>query len=400
VIMIDSFRYDYLSEKNTPFLLNFNKALRMKPTLGYSSGLHPIIVSGTYPRTNGVWASYYFSSNSPYKWTKAIAPFTYIANRFNRRLYEKIRIVVKRMTKRISSSTHMRPRNIPLWLIGFFNHLEREFFEARALGNIPTFFDILRKHNIHFRYIGYRKEKTDLEVFKKAMNSLKKDFLFVYFFQLDGITHKYGVNSLQRKKHSKWLDKAVEKLVKKFIETHKEWNVFIFSDHGMCDITGVLNIKNALASIGVREFFDYIPFYDSTFARFWFLNKKASLTVESRLNRLKKGHVLSQEELKKYGLDFKKNDYGELIFITNPGILLIPNYYTGFHVDKSMHGYIPEDGSQHGIFLFKNSDSGKKISKNEIEIIDIFPTITDCFNNDAIKEEIMQFREGNSIFSE
>jgi len=64
-------------------------------------------------------------------------------------------------------------------------------------------------------------------------------------------------------------------------------------------------------------------------------------------NDLKGGHVLSQEEIAKYKLLFRSNDYGDVIYLAEPGKLIKPNFYTirGETV-KAMHGWDPGDQQQ------------------------------------------------------
>ena len=87
---------------------------------------------------------------------------------------------------------------------------------------------------------------------------------------------------------------------------------------------------------------DYAAFYDSTMARFWFLNDTARNPMVRLLSNHAKGRILSEAELKAFGTYFEDGQYGELIFLMNSGIQIVPSFM-GINPVKGMHGYHPSD---------------------------------------------------------
>src|SRR5438034_7220996 len=55
-------------------------------------------------------------------------------------------------------------------------------------------------------------------------------------------------------------------------------------------------------SLGFRMPDDYLAVYDSTMARFWFFNDEAHSAILGALQGISCGHVLSQEEMERFGV--------------------------------------------------------------------------------------------------
>jgi hypothetical protein len=58
-------------------------------------------------------------------------------------------------------------------------------------------------------------------------------------------------------------------------------------------------------------------------ARFWFRNDAAKQTITEELNQLECGKILSAAELRDLGCDFEGNQFGETIFLLDPGTLIV-----------------------------------------------------------------------------
>jgi hypothetical protein len=81
--------------------------------------------------------------------------------------------------------------------------------------------------------------------------------------------------------------------------------------------------------------------YDSTMARFWFPKNSAREKIIEVLEKEPRGQILSEARLREYGCDFADNTYGDLFFLMNPGVLLLPSFM-GETSLAGMHGYAPE----------------------------------------------------------
>jgi len=125
-------------------------------------------------------------------------------------------------------------------------------------------------------------------------------------------------------------------------EHYDEVAWYVFTDHGMHDITEGYDLIADIEETGLRWNKDYVAFYDSTMARFWFLTDAAREKITATLTGHSKGRILSCEELKQEGVWFEDGMYGELIFLINSGIQIVPSFM-GVKQIKGMHGYDPRD---------------------------------------------------------
>ena len=97
-----------------------------------------------------------------------------------------------------------------------------------------------------------------------------------------------------------------------------------------------------IEALGLTFGKDYAAVYDSTMARFWFLADGAEGAIRGALAEEPLGDILSPEQLREWGCDFKNNRYGDLFFLMKPGILLCPSFMGETHL-AGMHGYAPDD---------------------------------------------------------
>jgi hypothetical protein len=109
--------------------------------------------------------------------------------------------------------------------------------------------------------------------------------------------------------------------------------------------------------------------YDSSMARFWFKNEKAKEQITSKLQTVKSGTILDEEELKRVKTYFEDGKFGDLFFVMNPGIMINPSYF-GKDLIAGMHGYHPDAKGSNAILL-----SNQKIDDSITSITDIRKTM-------------------------
>jgi len=92
----------------------------------------------------------------------------------------------------------------------------------------------------------------------------------------------------------------------------------------MTTLAGVVDVKSQVEGLGLKFGEDYVAVYDSTMGRFWFLNKQAEERILNLLHQVPHSHVLSEEEEKKYDIDFENHMYGEKYLLMDPGWQIEP----------------------------------------------------------------------------
>ena len=85
---------------------------------------------------------------------------------------------------------------------------------------------------------------------------------------------------------------------------------------------------------------DYAVVYDSTMARFWFFNERARQAITASLQQVSEGRILPDEELEQMRTLFSDRYFGELIFLADEGVLIVPSHM-GERPIRGMHGYHP-----------------------------------------------------------
>jgi predicted AlkP superfamily pyrophosphatase or phosphodiesterase len=168
------------------------------------------------------------------------------------------------------------------------------------------------------------------------------DFAYCSLSRLDALMHAEGNDSLEIGKLLQWYDGKICALLEAAEENYDEVAWYLFTDHGMHNVIETHDLIADIEALGLEWNQDYVAFYDSTMARFWFLNDNARMAITRELTNHSKGRILSVAELKHFGVYFETGQYGELIFLMNSGIQIIPGFM-GTHPAKGMHGYDPAD---------------------------------------------------------
>jgi len=148
---------------------------------------------------------------------------------------------------------------------------------------------------------------------------------------------------------------------------YDEVRLYIFSDHGMANCDRLLDLKAKVEALPVRMEQDYVVVYDSTMARFWFFNDEARRQITECLRAVPQGRILPDDELKQLRAFFPDRYFGELIFLVQEGVLIVPSHM-GERPIRAMHGYHPNDPQSYAALL-----------TNQPEIPDDIAAIPDLF---------------------
>jgi len=228
----------------------------------------------------------------------------------------------------------------------------------------------MRKKRIPFEYVGYPWNKGTQQILELAEKQLHNtSVVFAYVDEIDHLGHEYGVNSKDFLNHLKSFDELLGRFLQRIMKIGDEISITIFSDHGMHDVNGTIDVKSKIDSTGLKVKKDYIPFLDSTIARFWTFNDNAKERLIYALENTKGGHLLTHEEIIKYKINFKSNEYGDLFYLADVGNIISPSFFTSIRGPvKGMHGWNPEHESQLS-FIFTNQ---KQVLKEMDDVSKIF----------------------------
>lgn len=363
-IFIDSLGWEILN--NHSFLNDcVQTRVPLKTPLGYSSAAVPTILSGRVPSQHGHWSFYFYSpKTSPFKWLRPLAwlpPFI--------REKGRVRNVLSRIAKRLLRITgYFQLYNTPFQYIHLFDYCEKkDIFRPGGFNSGESIFDVLKTREIkYFVSDWHQNDDANLRAAKEAFVEQNIAFGFLYLNELDAHIHRVGTKHGLISEKLDWYEKKIKQLYEE-VRRKGQFNLYIFSDHGQADVHTIVDIEQKIESLGLRFGRDYVAYYDSTMARFWFLRPTAEKQICDELEKIFEGKILSDSELETLGAFWDDHRFGDLIFLVNPGVLIVPSFM-GKTPMAAMHGYHPADPSADGIFL-----SNVCLKKRPAHLKDIFP---------------------------
>jgi Type I phosphodiesterase / nucleotide pyrophosphatase len=347
-ILIDALGWSYL--KDSSFLADLLPyRTSVQTILGFSSGAIPVLLSGRPPKDSGHWNLFYYDpKNSPFRWIRWVSflPKSLLNNRIVRRGVREVTHLLNKF------GGYFQIYGVPVELLPYFDICEKK--DIYRPGGLPgSLFDRLEQSKTRYRTYSYH-EFSDRQIFDQAASDLKArkfDFYFLYLAEFDAFLHDRCKFEGEVQDKIRQYDKWIRELFAQASATNGPIDLFVFSDHGMTPKRGGYDLLAEIRPLGLKMPSDYIAIYDSTMARFWFFNERARSRILGKLAGLDCGRVLTADEIKKFGLDFSDNRFGDSIFLMNPGTLIEPSFM-GTLGPEGMHGFDPElDPHSSAVFL-------------------------------------------------
>ena len=337
-------KHDFCAKK-----LPFRYPVKMQ--LGYSSTALPTILSGKKPVEHKHFSFYYYDPvNSPFKIFKYLLLQYMPARIFNR---WRVRHFLSKIIKKIYGFTgYFELYNMPYDRLPFFNYCEKkDIFAANGLSPVENLCDVLDKSKIPYLISDWRKqENNNIEQMKAALEIGNIEFGFLYTADLDGFLHDNIKNPNTISNELLKYEQTITDLLQSANDNYDDFTFTVISDHGMTPLHGTSDLKKQIDELNLKFGKDYAASFDSTMARFWFLNPSARERIMRVLNSQTNARLLNQAEKHEYGIDFEDNMFGEEILLFEPGIQISP-CDMGLKPLPGMHGYTPEDKDSYACYL-------------------------------------------------
>ncbi len=378
VILVDAFRYDYLSKKETPFLHELSQqgsCYPLRPILGYSDAIRATIYTSAYPDEHNYWMAYRYSpETSPFHFYSRFGLIEYLPHR----LKPWLKLA-------LSKATGQGPiYNLPPRIAPFFDYtIRHDASSPNVFGAIPTMFDVFRNNGISFKHIESHKfgqlyfwyAKSVQKKISSTIASTAPDtqFIYLYLHYLDNGAHRFGTHSKRFRGELKEVDSLIKRSVEKARSIFGKIEIMVFSDHGMVDATQYINFEHLAKDKGMGKDFFFVT--DSTMVRVWYLNERRRDEIRSTIEYSNCGHFLSEEEKEALHLDFDHRYYGDDIYLIAPPYNIFPNSISLLK-PRAMHAYHPQLESQQGIAIFQGEilSQAKPIGEY-VNLVDIMPTL-------------------------
>lgn len=349
-IMVDACGWEIV--KNDPFLKEVAPhRTKLESVFGYSSTCVPSIVSGRWPDEHRNWCYFVHDpKRSPFRFLRWLRwlPKAVTSRRIVRRALTRL------VKSRLGFKGYFDLYNIPFQHIDQFDFTEKKSpLQAGGMNRGSNIFDKLKEGGIpHFVSDPDRSEEENRAALESQLSSGEIEFAFMYWAGLDGLLHRVGNDSPEVPAKLRHYERWIADLAAKAKERYDEVKLYVFSDHGMANCDEHLDLKAVIDALPLRFGKDYAVVYDSTMARFWFFNENARDRITAALGAVRQGRVLPTEELKQLRTHFEDHQFGELIFLVQEGVLIVPSHM-GERPIRAMHGYHPEDAHSYAT-LFTN----------------------------------------------
>lgn len=349
-VLIDALGWRYIQDRDfLSDILPHRQPLRT--ILGFSSGAIPAMLTGVPPAVNGHWNLFYYDpQGSPFRWLK---PFLILPDRLlDQRVTRKL---LKEIGRRLLGLGPLFECCVSPHLLPYFNFVERRnIYDRGGISGAPSIFDNLHQCGVPFRVYTYH-HSTDAEILDQAEKDIRRDaasFYFLYLSEMDMFLHMNCDAPEKIHERLRWYDQGLRRVFAAAQDAGNEVTLAISSDHGMTRVNEKYDLLKHFEELDLRMPKDYLAVFDSTMARFWFFNERARTEVLSILKKVPCGRVLSDAELKQFGVFFSDRRFGETVFLLDPGWLLSRSDFNGSSWKPvGMHGYHPDDSYSDGVFL-------------------------------------------------
>lgn len=353
-IMIDACGWEIIKDRPQFLQTLAPHRRKLESVFGYSSTCVPSILSGRWPDEHLNWCYFIHDpKNSPFRslsWLRWL-PKALTSRRIVRRYLTKI---VKSM---LGFKGYFDLYNIPFHLIHLFDFTEKKSpLQPCGMNRGPNVFDLLVEKGVpYFVTEPNLSEEINRDHLISDIEEESIDFAFQYWAGLDGLLHRVGNQSpeidTKLAEYEAWITQTMTVANKHY----REVNLHVFSDHGMANCDQHLDLRIKIDALGLRIETDYNVVYDSTMARFWFFSDTARQKITSVLQGVPEGRIMPDEELRRFRAHFADGRFGELIFLVQEGVLIVPSHM-GERPIRAMHGYHPHDPQSYAT-LFSNSSN-------------------------------------------
>jgi hypothetical protein len=223
-------------------------------------------------------------------------------------------------------------------------------------------------------------DHSDPGIVRATLAALRPEhrFAYVHLQQLDATGHLHGPGSAALQHTLEETDQAMAQLISEARRRYDAVNLLVFGDHGMVAVTGALDVWTSLRQTGLVFGRDLVYFIDSTMVRLWPLRKQARPAIERALSALPGGRLLSAADLRHYGIAGCDRRNGELYFLADPGVLLVPNFFqSNAEFTRGMHGYDPDCPDNLGAFILHRPDQPGLVGQTlgKVDPAQIYPLV-------------------------
>ena len=336
VLLVDALGWE-LAARTPDLAPALTERRRLETILGFSSGALPTLFTGRLPSAHGRWLMYRRRAGrtpfAGFQWLRLAPARVQRSWKLGRLLHALVR--------RRGVRGYFDLYEVPRPLLAQLDLAEREdIFAPRGLP-VESLWDTLARRGTRWASWDWRTpEARNLAELERRVAEGDEEFLFCYTAELDAALHREGSGGPGVRARLADLGLRLGRLEAAGARRGAALWIYLLSDHGMVDVDGTVDVMARLATLSVRWPGDYLAFFDSTMARFWWRSPSARDTVRAALAGAPGGRWLDDAELEREGCRFPGRDYGDDIYLLDPGRIMVPSFM-GARPVRAMHGYAP-----------------------------------------------------------
>ena len=309
--------------------------------LGYSATCDPTILTGALPQAHGHFSFFVKKENtSPFAGAQLLGFLPEVLAGHHRVRNQ----VSKFFARKMGYTGYFQLYSVPFSKLPYLDYTEKkDIYEPGGInGGQRTIFQNWQDSGKPWMRSDWR--LGDVANIAHAKQELEKgdaELIYLFTAKLDAVMHKYGTDHPAVDEAYENFHRDLRDLADTAAKKYRDVRIHLFSDHGMANTEVCCDLLPRWNKLGYKYGKDYIAVWDSTMARFWFMNEQVRQEATAWLAAQKDGEILSDERLAGYGCLFPDRKYGELFYLLPSGSLFVPSFLNQRKV-TAMHGYAPE----------------------------------------------------------
>jgi hypothetical protein len=346
--------------------------VRLRTVLGFSQAAITSILTGATPAEHGLWMMYRFNRlGSPFKFVEALAPFGGTER-------GRIRDLIRWKLGRIDRVTgYYSLYNVPARVLARLDlPARRSVFGPCGGGRLRTVLDEAALRGDVFVRDYRTPSQQAFDELEAALRSGRTHFNLLYTAELDADLHAYGTKDRRIGERLDGFARRIGRIAQAFPDVR----LLVLGDHGMCDVSGTIDMMTTVERARLGTLQMMIPFYDSTMARFAVRSDVIRRRLEDLLSSLPGGRLLSGSEREELGVPGADEGFGDVLFLCDPGIIILPSHM-GADPIAAMHGYHPDSACMYSLMLSRDP-----IPSGISTICDLAPLILTGFKGGELKK--------------
>lgn len=333
---------------------------KCETVFGYSSTCDPTILTGVMPSDHDHFSFFVKADGqnpSPFSWARLLSLLPEkIAG------YHRVRNFVSRyVAKSLGYTGYFQLYSVPFSRLPHLDYTEKkDIYEPGGIrGGQDTIFKLWNDTGKPWGRSNWRlSDEENLEEARRKIASGSVALYYLFTASLDATMHRYGTHNENTKKAFDTFSENLTNLLSLAEGEYETVNLYVFSDHGMCDVAEACDTRTAFEHADFEYGRDYTAVWDSTMARFWFHSEKARDEIGAWFDARHEGQWVSDEQLEEWGCLFEDRKYGERFYLLHPGHLFVPSFLNQGFV-TGMHGYAPEHQDSAACWLTNNPGAPK-----------------------------------------